>query len=110
MRTSEMEPKDEGKLRVEHTSLDLDQALLVHGPGTAQTNPHHNRDAIALALMEVLGIRPGRSSPWRPTTSPAPPPTPRHLWRSTAKAAPGARPDPTMAGSPNCRLPDPAGR
>jgi site-specific recombinase XerD len=61
MRASEMEPKDEGKLRVERTSLDLDQAqaLLIHGPGDAQTNPHHDRDAIALALMGVLGLRAG---------------------------------------------------
>ncbi|MEX5270888.1 tyrosine-type recombinase/integrase [Kocuria sabuli] len=61
MRTSEMEPKDEGKLRVERTSLDLEQAqaLLIHGPGDATTNPHHDRDAIALALMGVLGLRAG---------------------------------------------------
>jgi site-specific recombinase XerD len=61
MRTSEMEPQDEGKLRVERTSLDLDQAqaLLTHGPGDAATNPHHDRDAIALALMGVLGLRAG---------------------------------------------------
>ncbi|GGG72121.1 hypothetical protein GCM10011374_41110 [Kocuria dechangensis] len=61
MRTSEMEPKDEGKLRVERTSLDLDQAkaLLTHGPGDAATNPHHDRDAIALGLMGVLGLRAG---------------------------------------------------
>jgi integrase/recombinase XerC len=56
-----MEPKEEGKLRVERTSLDLDQAqaLLIHGPGDAATNPHHDRDAIALALMGVLGLRGG---------------------------------------------------
>ena len=56
-----MEPKDEGKLRVERTSLDLEQAqtLLTHGPGDATTNPHHDRDAIALALMGVLGLRAG---------------------------------------------------
>jgi site-specific recombinase XerD len=61
MRASEMEPKDEGKLRVERTSLDLDQAqaLLIHGPGDATSNPHHDRDAIALALMGVLGLRAG---------------------------------------------------
>jgi integrase/recombinase XerC len=61
MRTSEMEPKDEGKLRVECTSMDLAQAqaLLTHGPGTAQNNPHHDRDTIALTLMEVLGLRAG---------------------------------------------------
>jgi site-specific recombinase XerD len=61
MRTSEMEPKDEGKLRVERTSLDIEQAqaLLTHGPGDATTNPHHDRDAIALALMGVLGLRAG---------------------------------------------------
>jgi integrase/recombinase XerC len=41
--------------------LDLDQAqaLLIHGPGEAQTNPDHDRDAIALGLMEVLGLRAG---------------------------------------------------
>lgn len=61
MRTSEMEPKDDGKLRVERTSLDVEQAkaLLEHGPGDAATNPHHDRDAIALALMGVLGLRAG---------------------------------------------------
>ncbi|MEX5303272.1 tyrosine-type recombinase/integrase [Kocuria sabuli] len=61
MRTSEMEPKDEGKLRVERTSLDLEQAqaLLTHGPGDDTTNVHHDRDAIALALMGVLGLRAG---------------------------------------------------
>jgi site-specific recombinase XerD len=61
MATSEMEPQDEGKLRVERTSLDIEQAqaLLTHGPGTATTNPHYDRDAIALALMGVLGLRAG---------------------------------------------------
>ncbi|GGG65918.1 hypothetical protein GCM10011374_32350 [Kocuria dechangensis] len=61
MRTSEMEPKDQGKLRVERTSLDLAQAqaLLTHGPGDAASNPHHDRDAIALGLMGVLGLRAG---------------------------------------------------
>jgi integrase/recombinase XerC len=61
VRASELEPKEEGKLRVERTSLDIEQAqaLLTHGPGDAQTNPHHDRDAIALALMGVLGLRAG---------------------------------------------------
>ena len=61
MRTSEMEPKDAGRLRVERTSLDLAQAqaLLTHGPGDATSNPHHDRDAIALGLMGVLGLRAG---------------------------------------------------
>jgi site-specific recombinase XerD len=61
MRTSEMEPKDGGKLSVERTSLDLEQAqaLLTHGPGDVTTNVYHDRDAIALALMGVLGLRAG---------------------------------------------------
>ncbi|MFF0944411.1 tyrosine-type recombinase/integrase [Kocuria sp. CPCC 205300] len=61
MRTSEMEPKNKGKLRVERTSLDIEQAqaLLTPGPGDATTNSHHDRDAIALALMGVLGLRAG---------------------------------------------------
>jgi integrase/recombinase XerC len=59
MRISEMETKDEGKFRVERTSQDLDQALLRHGPGDATSNPHHDRDAITLGLMGVLGLRAG---------------------------------------------------
>ena len=56
-----MEPKEESRLRVERTALSLAhaQALLTHGPGDAPTNPHHDRDAIALALMGVLGLRAG---------------------------------------------------
>jgi site-specific recombinase XerD len=59
--TSEMEPQDSRTLRVERTSLDLEQAkaLLTRGPGDATTNPHHDRDAIALALMGVLRLRAG---------------------------------------------------
>ena len=61
MGASEMEPKDGGKLRVERTSLDVEQAkaLLSHGPGDATTNPHHDRDAVALSMMGVLGLRAG---------------------------------------------------
>lgn len=61
MQASELEPKDSGPLRVERTALDVEQAkaLLSHGPGDATTNPHHDRDAIALALLGVLGLRAG---------------------------------------------------
>lgn len=85
-------PMDEGKLRVERTSLDLEQAqsLLIHGPGEAASNPHHDRDAIALGLMEVLGLRAGEivalaADHVTHSTATAPGPC-----RSMARTAPGA--------------------
>lgn len=61
MGASELIPRGEDPLRVERTSLDLEEAqsLLRHGPGTQATNPHWDRDAIALGLMMVVGLRAG---------------------------------------------------
>lgn len=61
MRASELIPQGEDPLRVERTSLDIEeaQALLRHGPGTEATNRHWDRDAIALGLMMVVGLRAG---------------------------------------------------
>lgn len=61
MRASEMIPRGEDPLRVERTSLDVEEAraLLENGPGTEATNRHWDRDAIALGLMMVVGLRAG---------------------------------------------------
>lgn len=61
MAASELIPQGEDPLRVERTSLDIEeaQALLRHGPGTRESNRHWDRDAIALGLMMVVGLRAG---------------------------------------------------
>lgn len=55
------DPQGEDPLRVERTSLDIEeaQALLRHGSGTRESNRHWDRDAIALGLMMVVGLRAG---------------------------------------------------